>query len=426
VLLHEATVARGKHPRAALGYRSRMRTDQTLPLMADGYLHLTRLRERARRDVVPTRVLGRRAVVVAGVDAAAVFYDGGRFDRQGVLPPTVPQTLFGHGAVHLLDGDAHRRRKALFTTALADGAATGLAEAVSAEWDARARTWTGREITVFDEAAEVLCRAVHRWAGVPLPDRESAAVARDLVAMVDGFGSVGARYLRARSARRRQERRVARVLQGVRDGDAPATSGSALDLVARHRDRDGDRLPLPVASVELLNLLRPTVAVTWFVTFGLHAMIHRLALREWVRAGGRDRAEAFAHEVRRFYPMAPFLAARAIGPQSIEGVRLETGDLAVLDIFGHHHDANVWPDPWTFAPVRHLERTPGPFEILAQGGGDIATGHRCPGEPAVVDILTDLVPRLAALTVEVPAQDLRVTRHRLPARVRSDLVVRVG
>ena len=40
------------------------------------------------------------------------------------------------------------------------------------------------------------------------------------------------------------------------------TAGSAAEQVAAHRDEHGALLPPRIAAVELLNLLRPTVAVS--------------------------------------------------------------------------------------------------------------------------------------------------------------------
>ncbi|GMA87951.1 hypothetical protein GCM10025868_32010 [Angustibacter aerolatus] len=59
-------------------------------------------------------------------------------------------------------------------------------------------------------AAVVLGRAVLDWAGVPGTPEEQARRAHDLWQVVDGFGSLGPRYARARLARRRTEQAAAR------------------------------------------------------------------------------------------------------------------------------------------------------------------------------------------------------------------------
>jgi fatty-acid peroxygenase len=372
---------------------------------------------------------------VVGPEATRIFYDPDRFDRRGVIPAPVRDTLFGACGVHFHDGAAHGRRKDLFLRVLDRDGTAALAGAVERSWDAHFPRFPGQEVVVFEDAAEVLARGVHAWAGVPLAEEAVAATTADLLAMVDGFASVGPRHLRARQARNRQEARVRQVVRFARAGAHPPAAGSPLAAVLDHRDADGSRLDEHTAAVELLNLLRPTVAVAWFAMFAAHALHVYPGHAAPLAGGDPDAALRFAHEVRRFYPFAPFLAARARQVQEVDGVHVAQDSLLVLDLFGQDHDPRLWPSPWTFDPARHAGRparaTAGPpgqlVDLVPQGGGDPAAGHRCPGEPATVTLLARIMPRLASLPRALrPGQDLRVTRHRTPARVVSGmrLVVR--
>lgn len=400
--------------------------DDTLPLLLDGYLHLSERRRKLDRDTFAFRLGGQRAVCLVGQEATRRFYDPTAFDRQGVIPPPLQHTLFGDAAVHLLDGPAHHRRKFLFTSVL-DGAGTaGLAASVVRTWHEALERWRGREIAVFDESAEILCVAVHAWAGVPLPPLEVSPTAAELVAMVDGFGSLGLRHVRARRARERQERRLMELVSSVRSGTTSVTANSPLAQVARHLDVDGRLLDEHTVAVELLNLLRPTVAVAWLLAYAAHALQHWPEERLRLADGGNDRAVAFAHEVRRFYPFTPFLGARAIRDMEYDGVAIPRDSMAVLDVFGQNHHPALWTDPWRFSSERYLEHPPGRYDLVPQGGGDTETGHRCPGEPATVQILARLAPWLAAVGHDWPDQDARITRHRIPARVRSGARIRVA
>jgi fatty-acid peroxygenase len=47
-------------------------------------------------------------------EAARLFDDAERFQRAGAAPRRVKATLLGEGGVQSLDGEAHRRRKAMF------------------------------------------------------------------------------------------------------------------------------------------------------------------------------------------------------------------------------------------------------------------------------------------------------------------------
>lgn len=95
----------------------------------------------------------------------------------------------------------------------------------------------------------------------------------------------------------------------------------------------------------------------------------------------------------------------------------------LLDVFGQNHDAAVWGDPYAFRPQRFLDRPVSAFDLIPQGGGDPAAGHRCPGEPATIGLLEALSARLADLDHTVPEQDLTISLSRVPARVRSGFVL---
>ncbi|WP_157871661.1 cytochrome P450, partial [Streptomyces aurantiacus] len=134
-------------------------------------------------------------------------------------------------------------------------------------------------------------------------------------------------------------------------------------------------------------------------------------------------ALAFAQEVRRFYPFAPFVGGLAVTDLRWRGERIDAGTMVLLDIYGQNHDPELWEDPYVFSPQRFVDREPGRDELIPQGGGDAGTGHRCPGEDITLALLATLAPRLAGLAYDVPAQDLRIPLRRIPTRPRSGFVV---
>ncbi|MCM0678648.1 cytochrome P450 [Micromonospora phytophila] len=402
------------------------RLDNTLPLALEGYAWLPNRLRRCGADALRTRLMGQRAVALHGPDAARFFYDERHIRRHGAIPEAARGTLFGKGAVHTLDGEAHRVRKAMFVGLLTGGGVDDLVDRAGAAWDEAARSWAARgPVVLFDETARVLTRAVCDWTGVPLDRDEVPEVAADLVAMVDGFATAGPRHWRARRARGRREAWLADLVDGVRRGAVAVPEESAVAAVARHRDAHGRPLDPRTAAVELLNIIRPTVAVTWFVAFTGHALHRWPEQRERLRAADPAFTEAFAHEVRRFYPFAPFVGGRAVTQVEWGGVRIPAGTMVLLDLYGQNHDPRLWPEPYRFDPDRFVGREIGPFELVPQGGGDPRTGHRCPGELSTVALLRALAVRLARLDHDVPEQDLHIPLHRIPTRPASGLVVDV-
>lgn len=403
-----------------------MRVDSTLALLAKGYAWLPDRRRRSADGIMDTRLMGRRTVGIAGPEAARFFYDEQHVRRAGAVPEPVLATLFGHGAVHTLDGAAHRHRKALFLRLLDQSAAEDVASRAASEWDRAAAGWAGRDVVLFDETTRILTAAVTGWAGVPVDPADQDRLARDLVAMVDGFATAGPRHWRARRARARREDWLAGLVTELRAGRYAAPDGSPLGEVARHRELDGAELPPRVAAVELLNLLRPTVAVTWFVSYAAHALHRWPEHRERLAEGDPAFATAFAHEVRRLYPFAPLVGGRAACHLEWRAHRLPAGGMLLLDLYGQNHDPQLFADPYRFDPDRFLNQPPGEFDLVPQGGGDPATGHRCPGEPAAVALLRDLGVRLARLDWTLPPQDLSIPLRRVPPRVASGVVLSVG
>jgi fatty-acid peroxygenase len=307
-----------------------------------------------------------------------------------------------------------------------DGGIADLVARAERAWDDAVPGWAARgEVVLHEEAAAVLARAVCGWTGIPLPDAEVPDVARDLLAMVDGFGSAGARHVRARRARGRWERWLARLVEDVRSGAVTVPAGCAVEVVSYHRDAEGQPLDARVAAVELINMIRPTVAISWFLAFSGHALALWPEHRERLAAGDPENALAWAHEVRRFYPFAPFLGGKTPAAVELDGERVPKGAMVLLDVFGQLHDGELWEDPYAFRPARFLDRGIGEFDLIPQGGGDPRTGHRCPGEQIVVAVLAALAVRLARLDAELPPQDLDIALHRIPALPASRIRLRV-
>jgi fatty-acid peroxygenase len=380
------------------------RLDTSIPMLAQGYAWLPDRRRAAGRRTVQTRLMGRRALAAEG-------------------PEPVVSTPSGQGAVQDADGEPHLVSEAMSVELLTGEGIGGLVDRVTSSWDDAAGVWAGkRQVMLVDEASRVLTRGVCDWAGVPVTDEEVPALARDLTALVDGFATAASRHWRARRVRHRREAWLAQLVKDVRRGVITVPAGSVVDVVSGHRDADGRPLEPRVAAVEILDVLRPAVAVSWFVAFAAHALHRWPANRDRLRSGDDAFATAFAHEVRRFYPFAPFLggAARAVEP---EGEQVPAGSMVLLDLFGQNHDPDLWEEPYTFRPERFLDRPDSAGERVPQGAGDPRTGLRCPGEDITVALLAALVVRLARLEYVLPQQDPSISVRRIPTRPASRLLL---
>ncbi|MDQ2678180.1 MAG: cytochrome P450 [Actinomycetota bacterium] len=398
--------------------------DGALALWAEGYTYISRRARRIGSDAFRTRMASRRVVCATGEEAVRQFYEPGRMTRRGAIPPTTLRLLQDKGSVQTLDGPAHRVRKTLFLELLGPDRVRELVGAFERAWLRRLRVWSSAdEVVLIDQVREVLCDAVCEWAGVPIAESDLGRRARQLAAMVEGAGSIGPRNWRALVLRRRAERWAEGVVAAARRGAPAPPEDSVLAHIAAHRDVDGEQLPVDVAAVELLNVLRPTVAVGNFVVFAALALHDHPDLRPLIDLD--DVAlDGFVQEIRRTSPFFPALGGRVLEPFEWRGHRFERGSWMVLDLYGTNHDPSRWERPDEIRPLRHVERPPTAYDLVPQGGGDPAEGHRCPGELVTVELTKAAVRRLTtSMSYEVPPQNLAVDLHRFPAMPASGFVI---
>jgi fatty-acid peroxygenase len=279
------------------------------------------------------------------------------------------------------------------------------------------------EVVLFDEAEELLCRAACEWAGAPLAETEVTRRTHEMTAMIDAPAALGLRYWRGRRARQRAEGWARDLVERVRAGGLDTPEGSALRVIATHRGLDGALLDTQIAAVELLNIIRPTVAVARFITFAALALHEHPECRKRIEA---DEAylEWFVQEVRRYYPFFPLVVARASRDFEWRGERLPQGHKVILDLYATDHDARLWDDPEEFRPERFRDWDGDAFDFIPQGGGDHLTGHRCPGESPTIELMKVAVRFLVtSMEYKVPAQDLSVSLSRIPAEPKSRFVI---
>ncbi|OLT24067.1 hypothetical protein BJF79_14015 [Actinomadura sp. CNU-125] len=401
------------------------RLDATLPLLARPYGLLSSRARRSGRDVYDMRLLLQQTTCMTGADSAEVFYDPRRFVRAGAAPRRLRATLFGEDGVQSLDGERHRARKELFMSLMTPGARDDLCDIAARLWRERIASWAGdgRRVVLFDEVSELLCEAVCAWTGVPVTRPQVPAVTRVLLSLIDSPAAVGPRHLRGRDARRLADRWAAGHV--VRARASETAEGTALERIAGFLDTDGRPLPPEVAAVELLNVLRPTVAVARFVVFSALALYGNPSWRRRLQDDDApEPMDAFVQEVRRFYPFFPFAAARVAHDFTWRGHRFQKGRRVLLDLHGIDHDPRLWDRPEQFRPERFLGWEPDAYSFVPQGGGDHYEGHRCAGEWVTEDLMKVSVAALTrSMEYTVPAQDLRIPPWSAPVLPKSGFVV---
>lgn len=391
-------------------------SDLTLRLLRDGYRAVERDRaDRGGGTTYVSRMLGRRAVVLGGEAGARVFYDEAVVERGGAIPPPLGWLLFGRGAVHSLDDEEHRSRKAMFLGLLGPQQVSACADLAHQRLEHVAEGWSGRDVDLHDELVVAYGGAVLQWVGVDLAELRLRDLSRRYATIVDGFGFAGPFvYARAWAARRATDRWARDLVRDVRAGTTEAAPGTVLAAIAAS-DLD-DR----TAAVELGNVVRPTTAVSWL---GVHAAVALAEADGDLRRRLADPDPAhdalrwsFAQEVRRTTPFVPALAGRVRSLTTHDGVELRPGDHVVLDVRGIDLDDAHYPDPVAFRAARFDGHEPGAYDLVPQGGGP-PDGHRCPGESLTLQLLVRTVLVLAGADVPIAASgDHAADLRRIPTR----------
>src|SRR5690625_1943102 len=382
--------------------------DSTLNLWREGYLFGQNRFERYDADSFRTRLLGRPIIVLRGVEAVRFFYEGDRFARTGAMPTSVVHSLQDEGSVQTLDAEEHRRRKARFTSVLDEQGDDGLVEAFDAQWREAQQRWTGNTVEFLPEINAVLLDAVLAWLEIDETRPTRARLTTEVAAMIDGAGSFGPRNWWGRYLRRYTEEWAVRSVREARAHDNVLVNTLVHDL-----DED-------VAAVELLNIVRPVVAVGRFIAFAVLALHDSHTWRaELTRQP--ERAHPFVQEVRRLSPFFPVIAGLARDDSEFDGLTFSRDDWVMVDPFATNHHPRYWRDPWVFDPNRYT-REPEEW-IVAQGAGEIGATHRCPGEPATVALLERAVQLLSEVYWSLPEQPLHTGLGRFPAAPGGRLLV---
>ena len=400
--------------------------DNSLALLKDGYDFIFKRRREMDSDIFQTRLLGQKAICIGGKEAAELFYDTSKFQRSGAIPKRIQKSLFGENAIQTLDGDAHRHRKMLFMSLMSRERLDVFMELLAEEWEAAADRWAQlEELELFGESQELLHRAACRWAGVPVEEKTARQRADDMGDMVEAFGAVGPRHAAGRRARRRTEDWLEGYILDLRAGEVKAPEDTAAYAMAFHRDLQDRELDARMAAIELINIVRPIVAIGRYVVFSAIALHEHPEYRAKLAADEGKYRQWFVQETRRYYPFTPFLGASVIHDFTWQGHEFEEGTMVLLDIYGTTHDPKLWEEPDTFKPERFEHWGGSPFDLIPQGGGDHRGGHRCAGEWLTIDAMAVSLEFLAnRLEYEVPEQDLGLSLSRMPALPESRFVMK--
>lgn len=396
---------------------------QNFRLLREGYQYIMNRSDKYGTPVFETNLLGETGICLIGKEAAEIFYDNDRFKRENAAPKLVQKTLFGEGGVQGLDGERHLNRKAMFMSLMTKEALDEVQAIFTEKWERYSKEWEAAvEIILYDEVKKMLTETAFEWTGVPLQHRDLQEWTDELSDMFEGAASIGWKHWQARRSRSKAEEWLEALVEKVRSREIHLNEERALYQFSFHKDSNGELLDSPIVAVELLNLLRPIVAISVYVDFTALAVYEHPEEAAKVRNGGKDEQQRFIQEVRRFYPFFPFASARVKQDFEWKGYQFKKDTLTLLDLYGTNHHPEVWTEPDVFAPDRFLSWSRSPFDFIPQGGGEYDIGHRCAGEWMTLDLLRVAVDYLVNhLIYTIPKQDVSYSMNDIPSLPESKM-----
>ncbi|RLQ90946.1 cytochrome P450 [Planomicrobium sp. Y74] len=399
--------------------------DSTMSLINEGFNFLPSRRKELGSDIFEARLLGKKSLCIAGEEAAAVFYDNKYFKRAGAAPKPLKKTLLGEGGIHGRDGEDHHHQKRMFLSMMTPERLEDMKRMAIEELDKKALQWESMgDVLLLDEIEEVLSRSVMNWAGLPLKESEVKERTQELVAMVDSFGGSLTRFKEGAEARKSHESWLKEIISDIRKGTYSPPPHTAAYIVAMQKSPEGKLLDLDIAAVDLNNAYRPIIAAAYLIVFGALAIHEYPEMKPKLQADEKNFSKLFAQEVRRYYPFAPAMAAKANRDFIWHGYHVKEDMLVVLDLFGTNRHPDHWENADEFIPERFENWKGSPFAFVPQGGGDFHAGHRCAGEWMTVMVMQAFFKYLTEnITYTVPEQDLSYDMARMPTMPKSRFII---
>lgn len=392
-------------------------TDDTLALLKNPYRFISNKCKDLGTDVFETRVFMHRAYCMTGRDAAELFYNNEYFTRAGASPEPLRATLFGKGGMQTIDGAEHINRKSMFMSLMSEENSRELCHLFAESMRRHMKKWTlKKNIVLYDELQKVLTEAVCAWAGIPLDDEEKNRRTKEITSLFDSAGAKGAGHFFSRLSRKNAEDWIENIVMDLRSDGYEPLNKTPIEVIIWYKDINDEFLKPRIAAVEILNLIRPAVAISVYMVFIAHALHSNPDCYEKLQSGDDQFADNFIQEVRRYYPFFPSVMAKVKQDFTWRNIEFKKGARAILDLYGINNDPRLWDSPHSFWPERFDFYSPDNYDFIPQGGGHYFKGHRCPGEIFTVDLMkTALSFFLYEMDYDVPEQNLDIDWSRLPA-----------
>ncbi|MDQ3935473.1 MAG: cytochrome P450 [Actinomycetota bacterium] len=313
------------------------------------------------------------------------------------------EKYFGPTGLAFLEGDEHLVRRKQINKSMHGEAVERIAASIAEVTERHVASWPRDEIVELYHRAHRLTIDVVRHVNFgPEPDRRLDELVDSVERLMEFNNSIASmfktqdwppRALRALAAfrpsgykrflelRERCDRLIYEVVDDRRR--AGGDGGGMVGMLLSSTNGDGSPLSTQVVRDEVMtNFLAGTATTAASIGWAVERITREPAVRERlveeIDAGGDDSyLTATVQEIlRRKPPLSGAIPRLVMKPIEIGGVLYPPGTRLMASSYLVHHDASVYPDPYSFRPERFLESPPGLYTWIPFGGGR----RRCLGK----------------------------------------------
>jgi cytochrome P450 family 110 len=386
------------------------------------------------------RVPGGGRMVISGEGEGARELFAGERENFGVARPNMVEPLLGSGSLIMMDGERHRRERALLGPMFRGERMRAYGSVVQDVTRREVEGWRAGEVVDARAVGEIIAlrvivRAVFGVEGGELGERFVGVTRRlfkgyTAMLVMPAYRKTVGRLGAERRLRRglaefdgllREE--ISRRLESGVEGREDILS---LLLSSRNGVVDGDLLDeLRTMLVAGHETTATSLAWALYHLYREPELARRL-VDEVAAVGERPGAEelvalpylgAVCQEALRLHPVVPMVARQVLAPWRFRGIDLVPGDTAAVATSLLHHNSEVWEEPFGFRPERFLGRKVRPFEYAPFGGGHRRCVGAAFGEYEMRVVLGTLV------SAAVFSMSERERRRRVPRAVPGNITL---
>src|SRR5699024_7160195 len=152
------------------------------------------------------------------------------------------------------------------------------------------------------------------------------------ISMISGTFTSPVDHIKGVEDRKKSEKWARKLIESAREHPVPGKENVALYAFASAKNLIGELLPLDTAAVELLNIIRPTLALTVCSAFICYVLFIRSDIYVQLNSNCDELLDSFFLEMRRYYLFFYSVLVISLQEVEIDGYKIPDDSWVALDL----------------------------------------------------------------------------------------------